>query len=97
MQSVKARTLALLILGSGLVFVEACRAPIQTFNLASPDGNISLTFELKSLPKPYAPGSRPYYRVSYKGQVVLADSPLGLKFAGAPALDRDLELTGSAT
>ncbi|MGH9447166.1 MAG: glycoside hydrolase family 97 catalytic domain-containing protein, partial [Terriglobia bacterium] len=97
MRSSKVRTLALLILGSGLVFVEACRAPIQTFNLASPDGNISLTFELKSLPKPYPPGSRPYYRVSYKGQVVLADSPLGLKFTGAPALDRDLELTGSAT
>ncbi|HEX5411792.1 MAG TPA: glycoside hydrolase family 97 protein [Terriglobia bacterium] len=63
--------------------------------LASPDGNLSVTFEVKPNPQPYLPGQRAYYDVSYKGKVVLKDSPLGLDFTDQPALDRGLEVTGS--
>jgi alpha-glucosidase len=63
--------------------------------VTSPDGNVSITFELKSKPQPYLPGERPYYRVSYKGQAVLQDSPLGLDFKGGRPLDQDFEIVGS--
>ncbi|MGD0922163.1 MAG: glycoside hydrolase family 97 N-terminal domain-containing protein, partial [Terriglobia bacterium] len=61
----------------------------------TPDGNVSVTFELKSKPQPYLPGERAYYRVSYQGQPVLADSPLGLDFKGGKPLDQDLKILGS--
>jgi alpha-glucosidase len=56
---------------------------------------VVISFALKSLPQPYLPGLRPYYRVSYGVAPVLADSPLGLDFEGAPALDHNLEITGT--
>ncbi len=62
----------------------------QPLTLFSPNHHLSVTFGLRSLPKPYEAGERMYYRVSYNGKPVLADSPLGLEFAGASALDRDL-------
>jgi alpha-glucosidase len=65
-------------------------------SVASPDGAVVISFALKANPQPYLPGTRAYYRVSYHGVPVLADSPLGLDFAGARALDRDFEITGTA-
>jgi alpha-glucosidase len=47
------------------------------------------------LPQPYAPGERAYYRLSYQGAPILTDSPLGLDFEGARALERDFEILGS--
>ena len=67
----------------------------EPLTVTSPDGNVSITFELKSKPQPYLPGERAYYRVSYQGQVVLQDSPLGLDFKGGRPLDQDLEVAGS--
>ena len=63
--------------------------------VTSPDGNLSVTFEVKANLQPYLPGQRAYYRVSYKGRVVLNDSPLGLDFKGQAALERGFEVTGS--
>lgn len=65
--------------------------------LTSPEGRLVLNFSVKSLAAPYAPGARPYYKVSFDGREVLADSPLGLQFDGMPALDRNLTVTGSST
>jgi alpha-glucosidase len=67
----------------------------EPLELKSPDGNLAVVFELKQNPQPYLPGERAYYRVSYKGTEVLADSPLGLDFKDAAALDHDFEVTGS--
>src|SRR5438132_6378695 len=70
---------------------DAC-AHAQT--VKSPDGKLVVTFGLKDLPAPYAPGVRPYYQVSFEGRELLADSPLGLQFDGAAPLDRDLTVAG---
>ncbi|MGH9404740.1 MAG: glycoside hydrolase family 97 protein [Terriglobia bacterium] len=67
----------------------------QGLTVKSPDGKVSLTFALKRLPKPYAPGERAYYRVSYDSRLVLSDSPLGLNFKGAPSLDRGFTITST--
>ncbi len=64
-------------------------------SVTSPDGNLTVTFELKTNPQPYLPGMRAYYRVSYKGQTVLKDSPLGLDFKDQAALDHGFEIIGS--
>ncbi|MGA2072343.1 MAG: glycoside hydrolase family 97 protein [Terriglobia bacterium] len=64
-------------------------------SITSLDGNLKVEFELKANPQPYLPGVRAYYRISYKGIQVLKDSPLGLDFVGARAMDRDFEITGS--
>src|ERR1035441_2712501 len=63
--------------------------------VSSPDGNITVTFELKSNPQPYLAGERAYYRVSFRGRQVLGDSPLGLDFKGPKALDQDFAIVGS--
>ena len=73
--------------GTGLTALA--EEPLQA---TSPDGNVTVAFELKSSPQPYLPGERPYYRVSYKGQPVLTDSPLGLDFKGGPPLDQNFEV-----
>ncbi|MGH9469869.1 MAG: glycoside hydrolase family 97 protein [Terriglobia bacterium] len=61
--------------------------PQATLTVTSPNHKLSVSLELKSLSAPYAPGQRAYYTVAYEGRRLLTDSPLGLKFAGAPALD----------
>ncbi|MBZ5516042.1 MAG: glycoside hydrolase family 97 protein [Acidobacteriia bacterium] len=66
--------------------------PLQ---VTSPDGNMTIEFLLKSNPQPYLPGERPYYRVSYKGHMILTDSPLGLDFIGSRPLDEDFEILGT--
>jgi len=63
--------------------------------VTSPDGNIEISFQLKANSQPYLSGERAYYRVSYKGQQILADSPLGLDFKDAKALDQDFAIVGS--
>ena len=77
--------------------VGARDARTQALTVKSPDGKLVLTFSLKSLSAPYAPGERPYYRVSFDGLDMLTDSPLGLMFDGAPALDHDLVVKSSST
>jgi alpha-glucosidase len=67
----------------------------EPLTVTSPDGNIAITFQLKTNPQPYLPGERAYYRVTYKGQQVLADSPLGLDFKDAKPLDQDFAIVGS--
>jgi alpha-glucosidase len=69
----------------------------QSLAVTSPDSNLTLRFSLEALSAPYTTGVRPYYSVSFAGRTVLADSPLGLQFDGAPALDSNLTVTGSAT
>jgi alpha-glucosidase len=63
--------------------------------VTSPDGKLSVTFELKMNPQPYLPGERAYYRISFEGKPILKDSPLGLDFKGQAALDHGFEITGS--
>src|ERR1017187_6365409 len=63
--------------------------------VTSPDGNIEMSFQLKANSQPYLSGERAYYRVSYKGLQVLGDSPLGLDFRDAKALDQDFAVVGS--
>jgi len=72
-------------------------ARAQGLSVKSPNGKLELTFRIASLPWPYARGARPYYSVSFEGKELLADSPLGLVFDGAPSLDEGLAITGSAT
>lgn len=62
--------------------------------VTSPDGNLSVTFELKMNPQPYLTGERAYYRVSFDGKPILEDSSLGLDFKGQAALDHGFEITG---
>lgn len=61
----------------------------------SPNGNVAVSFELKTKPQPYLPGERAYYRVSYKGAPALADSPLGIDFKDGRPLDQDFEVVGT--
>lgn len=65
--------------------------------VSSPDGNLTIALSLQAKPQPYAAGERAYYRVTYRGIPVLADSPLGLDLMGADPLDRDLEVVSTGT
>ncbi|MBI1983234.1 MAG: glycoside hydrolase family 97 protein [Acidobacteria bacterium] len=67
----------------------------EPLTVTSPSGDLSISFELKANPQPYLPGERAYYRVAYKGNLILADSPLGLDFKDASGLDRDFEIVGT--
>ena len=80
-----------------LVLIPLAVAPhvleaAKPLTVASPDGSLVISLALKSNPQPYLPGERAYYRVVYKGLTILEDSPLGLDFFGARALDKDLEI-----
>ncbi len=83
---------------AGCALAASCRKPggraAASYSVASPDGSLSIALSIASKPRPYLPGERPYYRVTYKGAPVLVDSPLGLDIHGGPALDRDLEVVG---
>lgn len=63
--------------------------------VSSPDGSLTIALSLEAKPQPYLAGERAYYRVTYKGAPVLADSPLGLDFQGAEPLERDLEVVST--
>jgi alpha-glucosidase len=84
--------LFLVISVSGLSKERALGDPLAA---SSPDGNLTISFALKTNPQPYLPGKRPYYRVTYKGTLVLTDSPLGLDFLGARALAEGLEVVST--
>jgi alpha-glucosidase len=90
------RKLIMVIALCSLAEGAAGRASAQTLSVASPNHKLSVSFELKRLSKPYKSGERPYYQVSYQGRPVLADSPLGLNFAGAPPLDHDFVISANA-
>ena len=89
---------ALAFASAGLLLGLALSVPVRAadnLSVASPDGNVVISFALKSNPAPYLPGVRAYYRVSYAGNLVLTDSPLGLDFEGSPALDHGFEITST--
>ena len=88
-------------LAIGLALVSACtkaadRVGAGPHAAVSPDGSLEISLSLASKPQPYLPGERLYYRVAYKGAPVLDDSPLGLDFLDAPALDHDFKVLGVA-
>jgi len=83
--------LVLILLAAAPHALEAAKP----LTVASPDGNLVVSLALKSNLQPYSPGDRAYYRVVYKGLTILEDSPLGLDFYGARALDKDLEIIGT--
>ena len=76
--------------------LDLAAANEESLTVSSPDGSLVISFELKENPRPFPDGPRAYYRVSYKGVPILSDSPLGLDFLGARALDRDFEVVGTA-
>jgi len=81
-----------------LLAVAACQTTTTrsgALTVASPDGNLVVSFDLKALPQPYLAGVRAYYKVGYKGRPVLLDSPLGLDIHGARPLDLDFEVAAS--
>ena len=81
----------LILLMSSILWCWLGVAVAEPQTVVSPDGNLRVTFELKSNPQPYFPGERAYYRVSYLGKPVLDDSPLGLDFVDQRAMDRDAD------
>jgi len=85
----------LTVLLAGISGPSAKAGAAKPLVVASPDGNLTISFALKANPQPYLPGQRAYYRVSYKNTPILTDSPLGLDFLGASALDQDFEVVGT--
>ena len=83
-----------LLLASILLFGARWPAA-EPLSVESPDGKLSITFELKTQSQPYLPGERAYYRVSYQGAPLLSDSPLGLDFYEAPVLNHDFQVVST--
>jgi len=83
------------LLPMGTLFYLHCARASEPLTVTSPDGQVSITFALKTNPQPYLSGERAYYRITYKGKPVLVDSPLGLDFKGARPMDRDFEVVGT--
>lgn len=67
--------------------------PPQPLVVSSPNGAVKITVSLHG---GTTTSGTPTYRVTYRGKPVITDSPLGLDFAGADALDRDLEVSSVA-
>ncbi len=83
-----------------LFFLIVCGSPdpaiaSELHSVASPNGELEISFELKTNPRPYLPGERANYRVAFKGTPLLVDSPLGLDFLDAAPLDHDFEIVGT--
>jgi alpha-glucosidase len=91
MRRIVRNAFVVVLVGAGLRPLLAA----EPLTVTSPDGNVVIAFELKTNPQPYLPGERAYYRVSYRGQPVLADSPLGLDFKGGKPLDQDFLVVGT--
>ncbi len=51
----------------------------ESWSLASPDGELSLTLQIKRRMEPYPAGNRLYYSLSYKGTSLLLDSPTAIE------------------
>ncbi len=77
-----------------LLVFQGCATRSQ-LAVSSPAGNLTVHFKITSNPQPYLPGRRAYYSVSYQGKPILADSPMGIRFKGAPALDQDFDIVGT--
>jgi alpha-glucosidase len=84
---------AWLVIAIFIIGIEARAQEERT--VQSPDGTLSVTMELKTLPRPFPPGERVCYRVTCQGTEVISDSPLGLDFWGARPLDRDFEVVAT--
>ncbi len=95
MPFVKYKTAAFLLLIAATLLAPSVLA-FPALTVTSPDGNLSISFQLKANGTPYKPGMRPYYSVSFKKAEILADSPLGLNFLGAAPLETNLTITGSS-
>ncbi|HUY14304.1 MAG TPA: glycoside hydrolase family 97 protein [Terriglobia bacterium] len=91
----KRNTIALLLPIAAILLAPSAFA-FAALTVTSPDGNLTLSFQLKSNGAPYKPGVRPYYSVTYKKAGILADSPLGLNFLGAAPLETNLTITGTS-
>lgn len=85
----------LCLAGCFLFLAGASGLAAAPLTLKSPDGKLSVTFEVKANPQPYLPGRRAYYSIADQGRTILKDSPLGLDFKGQTALDHGFEITGS--
>ncbi|MGZ5555496.1 MAG: glycoside hydrolase family 97 protein [Candidatus Aminicenantales bacterium] len=83
------------LIGGACTTAKDAGAGTRPMAVSSPDGSLTISIALAAKPQPYLAGERLYYRVTYKGAPVLADSPLGLDLAGADALDHDFEVVGS--
>ncbi len=57
--------------------------------LRSPGGDIEVVVDVTS-------GGRPFYKVAYRGEEVVAPSHLGFRFKDQPALDERLVISGAA-
>ena len=80
------------VIFSLMMAVPRPAAAAKPLTVSSPDGSLVVSFALKANPQPYLSGERAYYQVKCKGMTILDDSPLGLDFLGARALDRDFEI-----
>jgi alpha-glucosidase len=68
--------------------------PLQAATVASPDGRIRFTVEVKELLDYFPAGPRLCYSVSVGGRAVLLNSPFGLEFKGMPPLAHHLVIKG---
>jgi alpha-glucosidase len=64
----------------------------DTAELASPDGQLSVSIAVKSKLEPSPPGHRLYYSLSFRGRNVLLDSSIGLDFVNQPPLAEGLAI-----
>ncbi len=83
------KKLALVLAGAAL----AAGLQAAAVELKSPDGKLTLTFEVKALA---GVQGVPCYRVDYQGRKLLDDSRLGLELAGAP-LNAGLKIVDQKT
>ncbi|MBN2579069.1 MAG: glycoside hydrolase family 97 protein [Pirellulales bacterium] len=84
MSSMESRIIVSILLLAGFLCTVSPLAAVEPLSVSSPDGNLTVTFSLKSDSTLFAPNNRAHYRVDYRGNAVLADSPLGLDFIGGP-------------
>lgn len=83
-----------IVVAAMMTFSAQTATAARPLTVTSPDGKLSASFELKGAPN--ASGNRAYYRVDYAGRTVLVDSPLGIEFAGAPALNHNFAIVSTS-
>jgi alpha-glucosidase len=95
MRNKRPGTIILVCLGFLLAVTGMSAWADEPLTVLSPDGNLALSFELKTLAEPCPDGQRACYRVAWKGNEIIMDSPLGLDFFGVRPMDRDFEVVGT--